>query len=180
MTREEAIAFLDEREATTNAAPVLTRFAPAPVQESTFQYVSRSPLVQDAVGNVARGARGVRYLGREAARDIGTGWDVTTAPVRYAGAELGRTVVNPLARFAVGGLDAAQSGIESFERGAGNLAGRVVNYANQNVVQPAVDWFNRRVLPPPILTPQTRQEYDAIPVGSLYVDPEDGKTRRKM
>ncbi|HUD73956.1 MAG TPA: hypothetical protein VMQ76_02715, partial [Terracidiphilus sp.] len=34
--------------------------------------------------------------------------------------------------------------------------------------------------PPGPAKPTTKEEYDALPAGSLYIDPDDGKTHRKQ
>jgi hypothetical protein len=194
MTREEAIAFLD---AESTTAPVVRQ----PPQESLQQYWGRSPLVEQVPEYIRTGAnlvgRGagvlgaaadlprsaavaalveagryaaptIRSAGREAARDIGAGWNAVTWPARYAGRELNRTIVQPLAVLGRFGMDYVGRGVEALEGAAGSAAGRAAN------------WFNRNVVPPPIATPRTRAEYDALPPGSYYVDPETGRTYRKM
>lgn len=124
------------------------------------RYIGESPAGQAI-------SRGAQFVGREAARNLETGWNIATWPARYAGRVINRTIVEPATDLARTGMEYVDRGVEAVEGAAGRAAGNAVN------------WYNRNVRPPPIATPQTKREYDALPPGSYYVDPETGKTYRK-
>lgn len=126
------------------------------------RYVAESPAGR-AVG------RGARFVGQEAARQIGTGWNAVTAPIRYAGREIDRTIIQPAADLARTGMDYVGRGVEEIEGMAGRAIGTGAREVGQAVGQTAalgargmgnaVDWFNRNVRPPPLRPlPQTKEE----------------------
>jgi len=142
----------------------------APIQAG--RYVTDTPVGQSVI-------RGAGAVGNEMGRDIRAGWNAFAAPIRYVGGELNRTIVQPVAEL--GGALAEDVGRgarvvgDAVSRGVGAVAGA----AGRGVASGA-RWARENVIPPPIATPQSRQEYDMLRPGTLYIDPQTGKTYRKQ
>lgn len=201
MTRDEAIAFLDQpsgndyRPGSMNPMPqrwnaeaamdyrpgsmnpVPPRWMPpTPRDENALQYWSRSPLVQDVGQNVSAG---VHRVGERLANAATIAGAAAALPPYLMNRMQQRLVYDPAvaAAGAVGG--AANRAIDWAGGKIGTALGTAAGWANQNVVRPVSNWFQSRVIPPPIARPQTQSDYEALPSGTYYIEPETGETKRK-